>query len=230
MKGSSYPTKVYTDHQALLKTLKSEDSTGRIARWQLAPSEYNLDIYHLPEKDCVLADVLSRIIGYPTTLPTDYETEMTSFSAERLYHGQKDSINEQAKDRQIETLKPDAYAIGTQGGEGRWQKWLEDPWYEAIMENKKGQQTAGRRKSLLQHAAKEVSNHNANRTILIEVGSKGVVACKERKGNLSRWLHEKEVPDESRRLESARNTGRKRKLGDIRRDVEKGEQKKLRNE
>ena len=35
---------LYTDHQTLLKYLKSEDSTGRLARWQLALSEYDLDV------------------------------------------------------------------------------------------------------------------------------------------------------------------------------------------
>ena len=35
VKGSKHPVILYTDHQALLKTLKSEDATERIARWQL---------------------------------------------------------------------------------------------------------------------------------------------------------------------------------------------------
>ena len=49
---------LYTDHQALLKVLKSEDVTGRIARWQLALSEYDLDVYHVPGKDLAVADGL----------------------------------------------------------------------------------------------------------------------------------------------------------------------------
>ncbi|RPA71000.1 DNA/RNA polymerase, partial [Ascobolus immersus RN42] len=32
--GSSHPTFLYTDHQALVKMLTSEDTRGRIARWQ----------------------------------------------------------------------------------------------------------------------------------------------------------------------------------------------------
>ncbi|KAF6232615.1 hypothetical protein HO173_009283 [Letharia columbiana] len=35
---------LYTDHQALLKVLKSEDVTGRISRWQPCLSEYDLDL------------------------------------------------------------------------------------------------------------------------------------------------------------------------------------------
>lgn len=72
---------LYTDHQALLKTLKSEDVTGRIARWQLALSEYDLDIYHVPGKDIAIADGLSRCTGYPAMPTDDFETEMTAFEA-----------------------------------------------------------------------------------------------------------------------------------------------------
>ena len=38
---------LYTDHQALLKCLKIEDATGRLARWHLALSEYDFDIFHV---------------------------------------------------------------------------------------------------------------------------------------------------------------------------------------
>ena len=62
---------LYTDHQALLKVLESEDITGRISRWQLALSEYDLDIYHVPGKDLAVADGLSRIEGYPSRIAID---------------------------------------------------------------------------------------------------------------------------------------------------------------
>ena len=32
VQGSGYPIKLYTDHQSLIKCLRSEDTTGRIAR------------------------------------------------------------------------------------------------------------------------------------------------------------------------------------------------------
>ena len=44
VKGLKNPIILYTDHQALLKCLKSEDNTGRLARWHLALSEYDLDV------------------------------------------------------------------------------------------------------------------------------------------------------------------------------------------
>lgn len=82
LKGLPFPTKLYTDHTALLKTLQSEDVIGRIARWQLALWEYDLDIYHVPGKDIAIADGLSRLMGDPAMPATSIETEMVSFAAE----------------------------------------------------------------------------------------------------------------------------------------------------
>lgn len=46
-----YPIKLYTDHTTLTKRHKIDDTTGRIARWQLALSEYNLDLTYVPGRD-----------------------------------------------------------------------------------------------------------------------------------------------------------------------------------
>ena len=70
---------LYTDYQALLKCLKSEDSTGRLARWQLALFKYNLDVFHVPGKDIMIADGLLRLGGYPSVPPTPYEVNDTAF-------------------------------------------------------------------------------------------------------------------------------------------------------
>jgi hypothetical protein len=51
VQGFQYPVKLYTDHQVLLECLQSGDMTGRLARWQLTLSEYNLDITHVPSKE-----------------------------------------------------------------------------------------------------------------------------------------------------------------------------------
>ena len=51
VQGSRYPVKLYTDHQVLLKILKSEDATGRISRWQLALSKYDIQTHRVPGKE-----------------------------------------------------------------------------------------------------------------------------------------------------------------------------------
>lgn len=51
VKRSEFPVKLYKDQQALLRTLRSEDATGWIARWHLRLSEYDLEIHHVPGKD-----------------------------------------------------------------------------------------------------------------------------------------------------------------------------------
>ena len=73
---------LYTDHQALLKCLKSEDTAGRIARWQLALSEYDLDVFHVRGKEITIADGLSRIEGYPSARPTPHKVNDTAFMAD----------------------------------------------------------------------------------------------------------------------------------------------------
>jgi len=59
--GSAYPTKVYTDHVALVSLLKKDAVHGRIARWQVRLSEYDLEFVHIPGRENILADGLSRI-------------------------------------------------------------------------------------------------------------------------------------------------------------------------
>ena len=82
VKDSKYPVMLYTDYQALLKVLKSKDITGRILRWQLALSEYDLDIYYVLGKNLAVANDLSRIEKYPSRIAIDEESTMTSFAAE----------------------------------------------------------------------------------------------------------------------------------------------------
>lgn len=59
--GSKYDIKAYTDHQAMLSIMSGNDAHHRIARWQYKLSEYPLDIVHVPGKELVVADGLSRI-------------------------------------------------------------------------------------------------------------------------------------------------------------------------
>ena len=58
--GSPYSTKVYMDHIALLWLLRKDDAHGRIARWQVRLAEYNVEYIHIPGKENVRADGMSR--------------------------------------------------------------------------------------------------------------------------------------------------------------------------
>ena len=60
--GSPFPTKIYTDHQALLGLLRKDDAHGRIVRWQVRLAEYDVEYIHIPGKENVLADGLSRLL------------------------------------------------------------------------------------------------------------------------------------------------------------------------
>ena len=59
--GSPFPTKVYTDYKALLGLLRKDDAHGRIVRWQVRLSEYDVEYIHVPGKENVLADGMSRM-------------------------------------------------------------------------------------------------------------------------------------------------------------------------
>jgi len=59
--GSMFSTKVYTDHQALLWLLQKDDAHGRIVRWEVHLAEYDVEYIHIPGKENVLADGMSRM-------------------------------------------------------------------------------------------------------------------------------------------------------------------------
>ena len=129
VKGPRYPIMLYTDHQALLKCLKSEDSTGRLARWQLALSEYDLDIFHVPGKDITIADGLSRLTGYPSSSPTAHEVNDTAFMAD-------DDVVDNDVMEGGQSTEANEWEI-------RWEEWLDDPWYADIIEAQ-GRQTGAK--------------------------------------------------------------------------------------
>lgn len=59
--GSKHPVMLYTDHSALTSLLCGDATKGRIATWQNILSEYDLRIAHVPGRELVLADGLSRL-------------------------------------------------------------------------------------------------------------------------------------------------------------------------
>ena len=57
---SSYPIRVFTDHNPLVFINRFKEKNQRILRWSLILQEYNLCIKHVSGKDNVVPDVLSR--------------------------------------------------------------------------------------------------------------------------------------------------------------------------
>jgi hypothetical protein len=61
----------FTDHQAIVNIMSSNSTSPRIQRWKLALASENLTVYHVPGKDNVVADALSRIPCFkPPAVPT----------------------------------------------------------------------------------------------------------------------------------------------------------------
>ena len=82
--GSPHPTKVYTDHDALVTTLESgTDSHGKIARWLDRLTEYDIEVHHRPGKSNLvcIADGLSRLPGSLQDEPVRFDTERMAFTA-----------------------------------------------------------------------------------------------------------------------------------------------------
>jgi len=60
-----YPINVLTDHQALAFLHKYQLLNGRLTRWSIILQEYNLTIIHIPGKENVGADTLTRYPQQP---------------------------------------------------------------------------------------------------------------------------------------------------------------------
>ena len=56
-----HPVVVATDHRPLTWLLNHKSPSGRVARWQIAVAEYQIDVTYLPGKSNLVADALSRI-------------------------------------------------------------------------------------------------------------------------------------------------------------------------
>lgn len=57
----SRPFKVHTDHQALTSIMTLKEPKGRLARWQVFLSTFNMDINHRSGKELKDADAISRL-------------------------------------------------------------------------------------------------------------------------------------------------------------------------
>lgn len=201
VKGSKYPLILYTDHQALLKLLRSEDATGRIARWQLSLSEYDLDIYHVPGRDLAVADGLSRLDGYPSRAAEEEESTMASFLAEASIGNQttagdieptrKEGLN--AGDTETGDTEPgDTEPTRQEGLTAKWEEWLDDPWYGQVVEYL----LLGvcNDESTLADSIVKIIKQKSKSFVLVENDDKpSGLAFRERSGQLARCLHAGDV-------------------------------------
>jgi len=113
--GSPYPTKVYTDHVALISLLKKDDAHGRIARWQVRLSEYDIEFIHICGRENPLADGLSRVALLSSTV------SLPAFSgAEALKVSLHDTLLVQSESGERLDQIRDSLE--------EWKEWLEEDW------------------------------------------------------------------------------------------------------
>lgn len=55
-----YPTKILSDHKALTFLSQCQLLNARLTRWEITLQEFNLEIVHIPWKENVGADMLTR--------------------------------------------------------------------------------------------------------------------------------------------------------------------------
>ena len=58
--AAQFPLVIYTDHNPLVFLNRLKNKNQRLLRWSLTLQYYDLDICHIPGKDNVIADALSR--------------------------------------------------------------------------------------------------------------------------------------------------------------------------
>ena len=58
--AAQFPLVIYTDHNPLVFLNRLKNKNQRLLRWSLTLQGYDLDIRHIPGKENVIADALSR--------------------------------------------------------------------------------------------------------------------------------------------------------------------------
>ena len=197
--GSHYPIKLYTDHQALVTILKGDDARGRIARWQYRLSEYPLEIIHVPGRDLVIADGLSRLaaiggLSNPTCstnrvkdlpLPTlMIEHNMVAVTNSEA-QPQATTQGRTTEDNQATEEHEPAVAVPS-----GWDKWIAEPWYRDIVIYK----LTGRAEGSKVQARK--TRQSANNYVLVEGGDRiKNLLYREKSGDLAQCYYKDKVPN-----------------------------------
>ena len=118
--GARFPTKVYTDHSALITLLKHDDAHGRTGKWQVKLAKYDLQYVHVPGSQNVIADGLSR-------LPARYFDQWNDDPA-KLNNREGVGTGVEGSLGGGKTELGMVAAISVEEKE-RWGRWLESGWY-----------------------------------------------------------------------------------------------------
>jgi hypothetical protein len=90
------PFELYTDNAAVSYFLKQPSLTPRQARWVQIVSEYDFQLYHLPGKQNVLADALSRVPSHYPASPSHGTTDIHKACSRSLLGATTNSCIDQA--------------------------------------------------------------------------------------------------------------------------------------
>ena len=198
-----YSIKLYTNHSALTKCLKSENTTDKIARWQLALSKFNLNIIHVSGRELAIADDLSKIIDYSFSSLFNFEFTMMIFSVTDdpvTTNGEQSLLNNsffsladhlsRIAGNSI-TTSDDTSSITKEDWRVIWQEWLDDFWYANIVKYKI--RDVIKSNSFLLETIHKMSEKKTKRFLLIESKNFRELAYIEKSERYSRCLHIGEV-------------------------------------
>ena len=205
IQNSQYSIKLYTNHSALIKCLKNENTTNRIARWQLALSKYSLNIIHVSERKLVIANDLSKIINYSFSSFSNFEFTMMTFSITKKSFTTNDeqslwnnsslanNLSRIAKSLTTsdEQFFSDTSTISKEQWRMIWEKWLNDFWYVDIVKYKI--RNVIKTNSFLLEAIHKVSKKKIRKFLLIENRNSRDLTYIERSKRYNRCLHVEEV-------------------------------------
>lgn len=129
VKESSFSMKLYTDHSALLSVLWDDNELMWIVRWSLHLSEYDLKIKHVSEKKLTVTDKLSQIresVLY-ATLKKNIELSLLTLLI-KVMNTDDDATEDNPKSER----RNENWVLKKK----RWEQWLQNSWYRAVMTEK----------------------------------------------------------------------------------------------
>ena len=142
--GSQFPVIVYTDHSALIHLLKHDNAHGRMARWQLKLSEYDLEYDHIAGTQNIIANGLSQMperyfdeqVGKRTDLRERGDPRKERIGNKRRKKNgqgvekgkQNHGEDEEELEREMEVL-----AVEESVGSEIWDAWKESEWYGELI-------------------------------------------------------------------------------------------------